>query len=227
MSDGTEIYGIEADVWATMGWEARFRCADDTCDELLEKIAELRTELHAAGDGDTWKATCQRVEEELESTRAQLSEALAAHHCPACGGVRVRESELCSCSESAEVVVVNSYWWCPTCTREIDGRRVSFWELCDVCGSAVKIVECGDTEMDLKSHVSEAWVRDIRAWLETQPGATEFDGSPLDGVQRVMRYKDERIAELEQQVRELMTEITAAKFYLERAAEAGGEHGSE
>jgi len=59
--------------------------------------------------------------------------------------------------------------------------------------------------MDLKSHVSEAWVRDIRKWLEAQPGATEFDGSPLDGVQRVMQYKDTRIVELEQQLADVLT----------------------
>ena len=48
--------------------------------------------------------------------------------------------------------------------------------------------------------ISEGWVRDIRKWLEKQPGATEFDGSPLDGVQRVMKRKDVRIEQLENEL---------------------------
>jgi len=65
--------------------------------------------------------------------------------------------------------------------------------------------------MDLTSHVYEQWVRDIRAWLEEQPGATEFDGSPLDGVMRVMSIKDTRIAELETQLAEARALVTEAK----------------
>jgi hypothetical protein len=68
--------------------------------------------------------------------------------------------------------------------------------------------------MDPESRVSEQWVRDIRAWLETQPGATEFDGSPLDGVQRVMSIKDQRIAELKTQLAE--ARAAARWFYADR-----------
>jgi hypothetical protein len=31
--DGTEIYGIEADVWATMGWQAKFEVVRDILEE--------------------------------------------------------------------------------------------------------------------------------------------------------------------------------------------------
>lgn len=62
--------------------------------------------------------------------------------------------------------------------------------------------------MDLKSHVYSQWIRDIRAWLETQPGATEFDGSPLDGILRVMRHKDERLAAAEAAARWLWPKVS-------------------
>ena len=44
MTNTPDIYGRDFDGWQTMGWEARFRCADKTCGELLEKIEELRKE---------------------------------------------------------------------------------------------------------------------------------------------------------------------------------------
>lgn len=48
--------------------------------------------------------------------------------------------------------------------------------------------------------IVDAWLKDIRAWLETQPGATEGDGSPLDGVLRVTAYRDKQIANLQQEL---------------------------
>ena len=92
---------------------------------------------------------------------------------------------------------MSSYWWCPTCEREIDGRRVTHDELCDACGFPVETVESEDSEMDLKDRVYSQWIRDIRAWLETQPGVTEGDGSPLDGILRVMKHKDDQLAAAE------------------------------
>lgn len=57
---------------------------------------------------------------------------------------------------------------------------------------------------DLKDHVYSQWIRDIRAWLETQPGVTEGDASPLDGIVRVMKHKDEQLADCRRLLREVL-----------------------
>lgn len=59
--------------------------------------------------------------------------------------------------------------------------------------------------------VLDGWIRDIRGWLETQPGATEGDGSPLDGVLRVVHRKDVRIKELNAKLSDAEAEITDLK----------------
>jgi hypothetical protein len=61
-------------------------------DELWEKKAEnvdweeshdrLKAELAAAGDGDTWREACGRVEAELAKVRAELAAAKAASVVP-------------------------------------------------------------------------------------------------------------------------------------------------
>lgn len=48
--------------------------------------------------------------------------------------------------------------------------------------------------------VLDGWTRDIRGWLETQPGPTEGDASPLDGIRRVMERKEARIDQLEREL---------------------------
>jgi hypothetical protein len=47
-------------------------------DELRKEFERLRAELTAAGDGDTWREACGRLEKELEKTRAELAAAKAA-----------------------------------------------------------------------------------------------------------------------------------------------------
>lgn len=47
------------------------------CDDLAKECKELKAQLHAAGDGDTWKAACKRVEAELSTITGQLAEARA------------------------------------------------------------------------------------------------------------------------------------------------------
>ena len=44
------------------------------------------------------------------------------------------------------------------------------------------------------------WIADIRSWLEEQTGATEFDGTPIDGIRRVMAAKDTEIERLREEL---------------------------
>jgi len=51
---------------------------EDLENGTIVRVADLEQQLHAAGDGDTWREACKRVEAELSTVAGQLEEARAA-----------------------------------------------------------------------------------------------------------------------------------------------------
>ena len=84
----------------------------DTPDAMADEIEQLREQLDAAGDGDTWREACQRVEQELNAVRQQLAEEqarLAESRAELNEAVRERDNALFRLERLASMIV------CPKC----------------------------------------------------------------------------------------------------------------
>lgn len=66
MTDGTEIYGIEWEVWAQMGWQARFEVVRDTLDEQQEELDRLRRGVRTIWEMCHTCTYVDTIEDELE-----------------------------------------------------------------------------------------------------------------------------------------------------------------
>ena len=88
------------------------RCAmHDWIYKQADEIKRLREELHAAGDGDTWRAACGRYEDEIDRLWAPL-EQLAERS----------GQELTICGQCGELIIALMDGMSPVCAECAKGQ---------------------------------------------------------------------------------------------------------